>query len=124
MRIRGLGPDAAPDFDDGWLRVRPSAYLATGNGKVLQLPVRELALLVELTRHVGEVVAREDLLAAVWMDRGKTTSRVVDAAVTSLRASLSEALPDRVYIHTHHRIGYRFSPESIEPTLSGDGPTD
>ena len=67
MIQRGLGQvDPAPDFDDGWLQVKPRDYIASANGVVLQLPVRQLALLAELTRSPGRVRTRDELFDAVW----------------------------------------------------------
>ena len=110
MIQRGLGQaDPAPDFDDGWLQVKPRDYIASANGVVLQLPVRQLALLAELTRSPGSVRTRDELFEAVWGGEQPTLTRVVDVTVAHLRARLSEALPERVYIHTHPRIGYRFA---------------
>jgi DNA-binding response OmpR family regulator len=106
MTQRGLGgADPAPDFDDGWLQVKPSDYIASANGVVLSLPLRQLALLAELTRTPGRVRPRSELYSAVWGGREPDATRVVDVTVAHLRARLGEVLPDRAYIHTHPRIG-------------------
>lgn len=119
MIQRGLGgADPAPDFDDGWLQVKPRDYIASANGVVLHLPVRQLALLAELTRSPGSVRTRDELYDAVWDGEQPAVTRVVDVTVAHLRALLAEALPNRAYIHTHPRIGYRFA---SEPAPSSDG---
>jgi DNA-binding winged helix-turn-helix (wHTH) protein len=43
--------------------------------------------------------------------------RSVDVYVSKLRAKLEQAVPDRIYIHTHPSFGYRFQPQ---PKLTGD----
>lgn len=116
MAQRGLGQDdPAPDFDDGWLQVKPRDYIASAGGAVLSLPLRQLALLAELTREPGRVRTRGELYAAVWEGEQEDVTRVVDVAVAHLRARLGEALPGRRYIHTHTRIGYRFEGQPAEP---------
>lgn len=112
MEQRGLGEaDPAPDFDDGVLQVKPRDYIALARGAVLQLPLRQLALLAELTRQPGRVRTRADLFAAVWGGSEDDLTRVVDVTVAHLRARLAAAIPERVYIHTHPRVGYRFAGE-------------
>jgi len=113
MDQRGLGAaDPAPDFDDGWLQIKPRDYIACARGTVLSLPLRQLALLAELSRSPGRVRTRGELYAAVWEGDASDVTRVVDVTVAHLRARLGEALPDRAYIHTHPRIGYRFAGEA------------
>lgn len=120
MMQRGLGQsDPAPDFDDGWLSVKPRDYIASANGTVMQLPLRQLALLAELTRSPGRVRTRSELFAAVWDGDESDLTRVVDVTIAHLRARLSEALPERVYIHTHPRIGYRFTGEQAAESEAG-----
>ncbi len=110
MNQRGLGTsDPAPDYDDGRLCVRPRDYLALADGEVLPLTLQDLALLAALTRNAGRVVTRQELRDAAWEE--EITARAVDSAVTRLRSKLANALPEISYIHTHIRIGYRFSPE-------------
>jgi DNA-binding response OmpR family regulator len=117
MRQRGLGAnEPLPDYDDGRLAIRPADYVATADGAVLALKLRELGLLAALASSAGRVVTREELLERVWERReGEITPRAVDACVARLRATLGTALPGLGYIHTHARIGYRFAPEGAEP---------
>jgi len=112
MNQPGLGPeDPAPDFDDGWLQVKPRDYIASVRGVVLALPPRQLALLAELARVPGRVRTRGELYAAVWQGESSRVTRVVDVTVAHLRHAIAEVLPERAYIHTHPRVGYRFAGE-------------
>ena len=114
MSQRGLGlEDPAPDFDDGILQIKPRDYVALARGSVLKLPLRQLALLAELSRAPGKVRTRSELYAAVWDGQPRSPTRVVDVTVAHLRARLAAAIPDRLYIHTHPRVGYRFGGEQI-----------
>lgn len=112
MHQAGLGPaDAGPGYDDGRLQVRPRDYVALADGVVLKLTPRQLALLAELASEPNRVRTRAELLETVWDAEPGSATRVVDVAIAHLRARLAAALPDRAYIHTHPRIGYRFAPE-------------
>jgi len=109
---RGLGAnDPFPDYDDGRLRIRPTDYIAAGDGVILRLKPRELGLLAALASQPDRIITREELLATVWDPGDEIASRAVDACVARLRATLVAALPDLRYIHTHARIGYRFGQE-------------
>ena len=119
MHQRGIGrDDPAPDYDDGWLQVKPRDYIASAGGVVLALPPRQLALLAELARTPGRVRTRAELYEAVWEGDASRETRVVDVTVAHLRAAIAEALPERAYIHTHPRLGYRFAGEPAAGTAS------
>jgi DNA-binding response OmpR family regulator len=119
---RGLGAnDPLPEYSDGRLRVRPADYIATADGAILRLKLRELGLLAALANDADRVITREELLASVWHDEVSVTPRAVDAAIARLRATLSAALPDFRYIHTHSRVGYRFCPEPAEAQEAEEG---
>lgn len=116
--FRGLGA-AAPSFeyDDGRLAINSGDYVASINGHTLHMPVRELALLVELARNEGRVRTRQQLLEAVWGNPEVATVRAVDTAIARLRSTLQQAISEINYVHTHVKVGYRFEPE----TSSGEG---
>lgn len=106
---RGLSASNAPsDYDDGRLIIRPTHYLAFADGKALSLTMRELGLLVELSRHVGSIRSRKQLVKAVWGPSADISPRAVDVIVARLRAKLDDALPDLSYIHSYHERGYGF----------------
>jgi DNA-binding response OmpR family regulator len=74
------------------------------------LTPRELDLLVALMRRPERVLSREALFELCWGHPMAPHDRAVDVYVRKLRAKLDAALPDWRFIHTHHRLGYRFSP--------------
>lgn len=98
----------------GALHVVPSAYTATANGQVIPLTPRELDLLVALMERPDRVLPRELLFELCWGHAMAPTDRAVDVYVRKLRAKLEQALPDWRFIHTHYRLGYRFSPNPVE----------
>ena len=61
-------------------------------------------------RHRGQVVSREQILAAVWGYEHDPNTNVVDVYIGYLRRKLARAVPDAppAPIHTVRAIGYRF----------------
>jgi DNA-binding response OmpR family regulator len=100
----------------GRLVVRPDEFVATVDGRPLELTVRELQLLTALARRSGRIVSRGELYTAVWGRPYRRDERSVDVYVRKLRTKLGEALPEWTFIHTHFGFGYRLAPE--EPSLS------
>jgi DNA-binding response OmpR family regulator len=92
------------------LEVRPDEFVATIDGRPLDLTVRELQLLTALVRRSGRIVSRQELYTAVWQRPWRPNERSVDVYVKRLRRKLEEALPGWVFIHTHYGFGYRLSP--------------
>jgi DNA-binding response OmpR family regulator len=95
----------------GRLEVRPADHAALVDGRPLQLTVRELQVLSELSQNPERVMTREELFARVWKRGYRKSDRSVDVYVGRLRAKLERALPGRSFIYTHTGIGYRFSPD-------------
>jgi DNA-binding response OmpR family regulator len=94
----------------GRVEVRPREFLATVDGRPLDLSVRELQLLTALVRREGRIVTRQELYTAVWQRPFRNNERSVDVYVKKLRRKLEAAVPGWVFIHTHYGFGYRFSP--------------
>lgn len=88
----------------GALEVRPDEFVATIDGRTLELTVRELQLLTALARRPGRIVTREELYTAVWQRPFRPHERSVDVYVKRLRRKLGEAC-----IQTHYGFGYRLS---------------
>jgi DNA-binding response OmpR family regulator len=103
-------PQEAEVIRVGHLEVRPGEFVATVDGRPLDLTVRELQLLTALARRSERIVARQELYTAVWQRPFRKDERSVDVYVKRLRHKLAEALPGSEYIHTHYGFGYRFSP--------------
>jgi Tol biopolymer transport system component/DNA-binding winged helix-turn-helix (wHTH) protein len=85
--------------DLGALRVvtRPDAARLTS---------KAAAVLLELARHAGDTVTRDQLLDRVWKDR-VTTPDVLTQAIKELRRAFADdARPPR-YIETIPKVGYR-----------------
>lgn len=72
----------------------------------VDLPAREFALLEYLMRHAGQVLARQQLLDAVWGFDFDPGSNVVDVYVGYLRRKLDKP-GEASIIETVRRAGYR-----------------
>jgi DNA-binding response OmpR family regulator len=92
------------------VEVHPEEFLATVDGRALELTRRELQLLAALARRPGRIVSREELFTAVWQRPYRRDERSVDVYVTKLRRKLEAAAPGWAFIHTHYGFGYRLAP--------------
>jgi DNA-binding response OmpR family regulator len=80
-------------------------------GASAELTAREYEVLAVIARADGAVVARDEVFLRVWGYAMGRSDRSVDVYVGKLRAKLARVSPGYAYIHTHHRIGYRFDPQ-------------
>jgi two-component system, OmpR family, response regulator MtrA len=93
----------------GDLVIDRGALRVLRDGADVHLTPTELRLLLELTRHPGQVLSRGHLLRAVW-DHGYTgDSRLVDASVQRLRAKVEPDASAPTLIQTVRGFGYRFA---------------
>jgi DNA-binding response OmpR family regulator len=78
------------------------------DGRSLGLTPREFEVLLVLVHQAGNVVRREELYRQVWDRAMPDHDRAVDAFVHKVRRKLTRLAPEREWIHTHARVGYRF----------------
>lgn len=83
-------------------------------GRPLKLTPRETQILLTLARNPERVMTRDEIHHEVWGGDRPVRDRSVDVYTGRVRAKLAEAVPDRIFIHTHTGIGYRFSPTGDE----------
>lgn len=74
----------------------------------VDLRPKEFDLLVELLRHAGEAVRREDLMANVWDENWFGSTKTLDMHVSALRRRLAEAGAPDGLITTLRGFGYRW----------------
>lgn len=96
--------------DVGALRVvtRPELPRLTG---------KAVAVLIELVRHAGSTVTRDELLDRVWTGR-LTTPDVLNQAIKELRRAFADDRRPPQYIETIPKVGYRL----VATVLVLDGP--
>jgi two-component system, OmpR family, alkaline phosphatase synthesis response regulator PhoP len=85
------------------------ARTVTRGGEALKLTHLEFELLVFLVRNAWRVLAREEILRAVWQQTAGTP-RTVDNFIAQLRAKLEEDPEHPRHIVTVRGSGYRFAP--------------
>ena len=89
------------------------------DGAEVALPPRVLGVLELLIDRQGQIVARQDLMDAVWKDAFVTDTSLAEA-VSYLRQALGDDPQSPRYIQTVHRRGYRFlAPLTEDPPPRG-----
>jgi len=89
------------------VRIDPDHHEAHANGQPLELTTTEFGVLVELARHAGRVLTREQLIDLVWGQDFFGTDRVVDVYVGQVRRKLKQAT-GQILIQTIRGVGYKF----------------
>jgi DNA-binding winged helix-turn-helix (wHTH) protein/Tol biopolymer transport system component len=103
----GVERERLPPFVFGPFAFDARRGLLSRNGRELPLPPRVLGVLELLVRRAGDVVARQDIIDAVWKDAFVTDTSLAEA-VSVLRQTLGDDPQSPTYIKTLHRRGYRF----------------
>lgn len=107
-------PPATPPQRGVW--TDRTAWLATVDGRTLQLTYLEFEVLDFFVHNPGMAHSRESLLTSVWGRRPSDTSapdvRTVDVLVTRLRRKLGPE--HRFRIETIRRVGYRYRPADAD----------
>ena len=117
-------PAAPPDTDPirlGDLVVDVAARRCLVRDREIDLRPKEFELLVELARHPGLAVTREDLMTQVWDENWFGSTKTLDVTMAALRRRLAEAAgPTRGLgqlriptITTLRGHGYRLEPSSL-----------
>ena len=94
----------------GDLTVDRSAMTVTKDGVPIPLTPTELKLVMELSRHAGQALSRQQLLRLVWEHDYLGDSRLVDACVQRLRAKVEDVPAEPKLIRTVRGVGYRLDP--------------
>jgi DNA-binding response OmpR family regulator len=85
------------------LEVDPAARRVSVRGAEVELSRKEFDLLLELARHAGQVVRREDLMSRVWDENWFGSTKTLDVHVGWLRRKLG----DPGWIETVRGVGFR-----------------
>ncbi len=116
----GEGGSTGERYRFGPVVVDAIAHTLTRDGAPQAVEPKAFAVLLVLLRHAGELVARDDLLDAVWGHR-HVTPGVLTRAIAQLRHVLEDDAHRPVYIQTQHALGYRFIGELAgSPLPAGD----
>lgn len=104
-----LGEDSVETYRFGDVIVDFRRHEAHKQGQALTMTPREFRLLEFFVRHRGEVIARDQLLDAVWGFDTIPFTRTVDTHISKLRKKIEDEPTDPRYIVTVHRLGYKFT---------------
>ena len=108
----------ALEFHVGRWRVAPSLNRLEADDTTVHLEPKVMQVLVRLAQQPGQVVSREQLLAAAWADTF-VTDDVLKRSISELRRALGDDARQPVYIETIPKGGYRL----IAPVVT-DAPSD
>ncbi len=108
LRRAVVGGPAVVELTAQDIKVDLDAHRAYAGSKELQLTGKEFDLLVELIRHAGSVVSREDLMRKVWGDDTETPTKKLDMHISWLRRKLGDDVHRPHYVSTVRGMGFRF----------------
>lgn len=91
----------------GGLTLDSTKYTVTLDGEAIPFRHKEFALLEYFMQHPDIVLSREMILSHVWDMNADPFTNTVDTHVRLLRKKLES--PNRTFIHTVPKRGYRFS---------------
>ncbi len=118
VRRRAEEPDDEASVRAGELEIDRPLRQVSARGVNAELTPREYEVFAIIARAGGAVVSRDEVFLRVWGYAMGRSERSVDVYVGKLRAKLARVSPDYAYIHTQHRIGYRFEPLPLAAEVS------
>lgn len=86
-------------------RTQSAAWL---QGRPVELTQKEFDIAWHLFRHVGSLVARDDLLRAVWGLNDNVQTRTLDVHMSRVRRKLALQPENGVRLQSIYSFGYRF----------------
>ncbi|HEX7222045.1 MAG TPA: response regulator transcription factor [Candidatus Limnocylindrales bacterium] len=107
LRRAGRRPDDAERLSLGPVAIDVAGRAATRDGADIPLTRTEFDLLVELTRHAGQVLTRDVLLDRIWGYDYLGDSRLVDVAIQRLRSKIEADPSAPRLIATVRGAGYK-----------------
>jgi DNA-binding response OmpR family regulator len=107
---RGAPPGAVPReaIEIDGLAIDPASRSVSVRGREVVLTAREFDLLLHLASNEGRVFTREQLMESVWNTSFAPDPSTVTVHVRRLRAKIEPDPARPYYVHTAHRVGYRF----------------
>jgi TolB-like protein/DNA-binding winged helix-turn-helix (wHTH) protein/Flp pilus assembly protein TadD len=95
-------------YEFGQFRLDREAHLLVSGQKIVALEPKAVDVLLILVEKRGELVARQDLMSAVWPDTFVEESNL-SSNISTLRKQLGVAPDGGDYIQTIPKRGYRFA---------------
>lgn len=83
-------------------------YIATLQGRKLDLTAVEFQLLSILADQPGRIFTRDQLMDSIYTDRRIVCDRTIDSHIKKLRKKISDVAPDLEIIHSVYGVGYKY----------------
>ena len=106
VRLRTQNPVNENVITCGSLVVDMNNRQAIRDGKVIDLTVREYAILEYLARNRNVVVTREQIRVNIWNIDDDVNSNVIDVYIRYLRRKIDDNYEEKL-IHTIRGVGYK-----------------
>lgn len=107
--LRRPGSALGTVLEAGNLRLDVARREVRVDDRLIEMPPRETALLETLLRHVGRIVSKSAIDAAIYALHAEVTPNAIDVALSRLRRRLVAASAN-VQVLTAHGIGYSLMP--------------
>jgi two-component system alkaline phosphatase synthesis response regulator PhoP len=107
LRRRRSSEPAANTLRFEHLSIDPDRHEVWTSEQAIEMTTTEFKVLLELARHAGRVLTREQLIDLVWGMDFYGTDRVVDVYVGQVRRKLEQATGENV-IQSVRGVGYKF----------------
>lgn len=83
-------------------------YVATLDGRRLDLTAVEFKLLMVLTNSPGRIYKRDELMDEIYPDGRIVSDRTIDSHIKKLRRKIENVNPEARLIHSLYGVGYKF----------------
>lgn len=83
-------------------------YLATLDGRDLELTAVEFKLLRYLAASPGRIYGRQQLMDHIYPDERIVADRTIDSHIKKLRKKIALVAPESELIHSVYGVGYKF----------------
>ncbi len=90
------------------LMLDESRYLATLDGRDLELTAVEFKLLRYLAASPGRIYGRQQLMDHIYPDERIVADRTIDSHIKKLRKKIALIAPETDLIHSVYGVGYKF----------------
>lgn len=90
------------------LQLDEERYLATLNGKKLDLTAVEFRLLSILVNRAGIIFSRDQLMERIYTDQRIVYDRTIDSHIKNLRKKIDGIDPELELIHSVYGVGYKY----------------
>lgn len=101
------------DFQLGDIYIDPARCVVRVKERNVKLRPREFSLLLYFMEHPDVILSADHISTNAW-DMEAGYDRGISQPIYLLRQAIEPNPEKPVYIRTVHRLGYRFTPESVE----------